>query len=254
MARARASPGRWRSGRSLRRGRRWRSRGWRVRCGLTVMHFALAGAADLVSAVCRNRINQSVTLERMRGRMSAVYTLVVTGGPRLGEVESGAVAGAAGARISVLSGGVLCVIGVAALSSPSPRSSRYDADWSRRRPRLRRGRCRARPSARASAPPHPTYHWKPPAPTHRTIRHPVCAPTIWKRPRAGHIACPARRWSIASAAFPARSQDTERRAMTTQCPRQLHRQHQTTNHYPQDFHIASTYSLSNPLLNTLTCT
>lgn len=74
---------------------------------LTVMLFALAGAADLVSAVCRNRINQSVTLERMRGRMSAVYTLVVTGGPR-GEVESGAVAGAAGARISVLSGGVLC--------------------------------------------------------------------------------------------------------------------------------------------------
>ena len=62
---------------------------------LTVMLFALAGAADLVSAVCRNRINQSVTLERMRGRMSAVYTLVVTGGPSLGEVESGAVAGAA---------------------------------------------------------------------------------------------------------------------------------------------------------------
>ena len=94
---------------------------------LTVMLFALAGAADLVSAVCRNRINQSVTLERMRGRMSAVYTLVVTGGPR-GEVESGAVAGAAGARISVLSGGVLCVIGVAALVVAFPALKRYDAD------------------------------------------------------------------------------------------------------------------------------
>ncbi len=71
-----------------------------------------------------------------------------------------------------------------------PALKRYDADdwiaesapphaprvaWSGR---LRRGRCRARPNARASAPPHPAYHRKAPAPTHRTIRHPVCAPTI----------------------------------------------------------------------------
>jgi hypothetical protein len=51
--------------------------------------FALAGAADSVSAVCRTRINLTVTSERMRGRMSAVYSLVVTGGPRLGDIESG---------------------------------------------------------------------------------------------------------------------------------------------------------------------
>ena len=67
--------------------------------------FALAGGADSVSAVCRTTINQTVIQERMRGRMSAVYTLIVTGGPRLGDVESGAVAGAAGPRIAVLSGG-----------------------------------------------------------------------------------------------------------------------------------------------------
>jgi MFS family permease len=54
--------------------------------------FALAGAADSVSAVCRTTINQSVTPERMRGRMSAVYSLVVSGGPRLGDIESGALA------------------------------------------------------------------------------------------------------------------------------------------------------------------
>ena len=92
--------------------------------------FALAGAADSVSAVCRTTINQTVTQERMRGRMSAVYTLVVTGGPRLGDVESGAVAGAAGARFSVLSGGVLCVLGVAAVVAAFPALMRYDAnDW-----------------------------------------------------------------------------------------------------------------------------
>ncbi len=90
--------------------------------------FALAGAADSVSAVCRTTINQTVTPERMRGRMSAVFSLVVTGGPRLGDIESGAVAGATGARFSVFSGGVLCVIGVAAIVVAFPALLRYDAD------------------------------------------------------------------------------------------------------------------------------
>jgi MFS family permease len=90
--------------------------------------FALAGAADSVSAVCRTTINQTVTPERMRGRMSAVYSLVVTSGPRLGDIESGAVAGATSARFSVFSGGALCVIGVAVIVVAFPALLRYDAD------------------------------------------------------------------------------------------------------------------------------
>ena len=50
----------------------------------------------------------------MRGRMSSVFSLVVTSGPRLGDVEAGAVAGLTGARFSVASGGLACVVGVAA--------------------------------------------------------------------------------------------------------------------------------------------
>jgi MFS family permease len=46
--------------------------------------FALAGAADSVSAVCRSTISQTLTPDRMRGRMSSVFSLVVAGGPRLG--------------------------------------------------------------------------------------------------------------------------------------------------------------------------
>ena len=95
---------------------------------LAAVLFALAGAADSVSAVCRTTINQTVTPERMRGRMSAVYSLVVTGGPRLGDIESGAVAGATTPRFSVVSGGVLCVIGVAAVVLAFPALLRYDAD------------------------------------------------------------------------------------------------------------------------------
>jgi MFS family permease len=92
--------------------------------------LALAGAADSVSAVCRATINQSVTPDHMRGRMSSVFSLVVTGGPRLGDIESGAVAGAAGPRFSVVSGGLACLVGVAAIVVAFPALARYDTrEW-----------------------------------------------------------------------------------------------------------------------------
>jgi MFS family permease len=92
--------------------------------------FALAGAADSISAVCRTTINQTVTREHMRGRMSAVYSLVVSGGPRLGDIESGAVAGATSPRFAVVSGGILCVLGVGAVVAAFPALLRYDAnEW-----------------------------------------------------------------------------------------------------------------------------
>jgi MFS family permease len=97
---------------------------------LAAAMLALAGAADSVSAVCRSTINQTVTPEAMRGRMSAVFGLVVTGGPRLGDIESGSVAGAAGVQFSVVSGGLLCLLGVGVIVLAFPQLARYDtADW-----------------------------------------------------------------------------------------------------------------------------
>jgi MFS family permease len=90
--------------------------------------LALAGAADSVSAVCRSTINQTVTPDAMRGRMSSVFSLVVTSGPRLGDVEAGTVAGLAGPRFSVTSGGVACVLGVGVIVAAFPALLRYDAE------------------------------------------------------------------------------------------------------------------------------
>jgi len=95
---------------------------------LAALLLAVAGAADSVSAVSRTSINQSITPDHMRGRMSSVYSMVVTSGPRLGDVESGAVAGAAGIRFSVLSGGLACLVGVVAVVLAFPELLRYDAD------------------------------------------------------------------------------------------------------------------------------
>jgi MFS family permease len=90
--------------------------------------LALAGAADSVSAVCRSAINQSVTPDHLRGRMSSVFSLVVTSGPRLGDVESGSVAALAGTRFSVVSGGLACVIGVVGIVLAFPALARFDAE------------------------------------------------------------------------------------------------------------------------------
>jgi MFS family permease len=88
--------------------------------------LAVAGAADSVSAVCRSVINQTVTPDAMRGRMSSVFSLVVTSGPRLGDVEAGVVASLTSVRTSVVSGGLACVAGALLVAAAFPALAAYD--------------------------------------------------------------------------------------------------------------------------------
>lgn len=60
--------------------------------------------------------------------MSSVYSLVVTSGPRLGDIESGLVAGLAGALNSVVIGGAACLVGVGVCVAAFPELARYEAD------------------------------------------------------------------------------------------------------------------------------
>ena len=89
--------------------------------------LTVAGYADGVSAFCRSTINQTLTPDRLRGRMSAVYSLVVTSGPRLGDIESGLVAGLSSALVSVISGGLACIAGVGVVVLAFPQLAAYDA-------------------------------------------------------------------------------------------------------------------------------
>jgi predicted MFS family arabinose efflux permease len=82
--------------------------------------LAVAGWADVVSAVFRNTILQSTVPDHLRGRLSAVQIAVVQGGPRLGDLEAGGVAQLAGTTFSVVSGGVACVVGAALLAAALP--------------------------------------------------------------------------------------------------------------------------------------
>lgn len=73
--------------------------------------LAVAGWADVISAVFRNTIIQFSAPGSMRGRLMGVQMAVVTGGPRLGDLESGSVAAAFGNTASVVSGGLACIAG-----------------------------------------------------------------------------------------------------------------------------------------------
>lgn len=89
--------------------------------------LALAGAADQVSAVYRSTMVQVVTPPGMQGRLQGVYMVVVAGGPRLGDLESGAAATVFTPRVSVVSGGLACVAGIGLLAAMVPALARYDA-------------------------------------------------------------------------------------------------------------------------------
>lgn len=115
----------------------WAVLAWGVAIALTglvtslwaaMVLLAAAGAADSVSAVCRSTISQSVTPDHMRGRMSSVFTLVVAGGPRLGDAESGTVAAATSPRFSVVSGGLACVVSALLVAVTLPGLAAYDGD------------------------------------------------------------------------------------------------------------------------------
>lgn len=94
---------------------------------LGLFFLAVAGAADVVSAVFRGTILQLSVPDALRGRISAVHIAVVTGGPRLGDVEAGAIASLVSPTFSVVSGGLACVLGVLLLAKVVPELGRYHA-------------------------------------------------------------------------------------------------------------------------------
>ena len=90
--------------------------------------LAVAGASDVISAVFRNTILQLSVPDRLRGRLSAVHIAVVTGGPRLGDAESGSVAALAGTQVSAVSGGLACIAGVGLIARLMPALGRWTPD------------------------------------------------------------------------------------------------------------------------------
>jgi MFS family permease len=94
---------------------------------LAVVFLVLAGAADMVSMVYRSAILQSAATDEMRGRMQGVYTVVVAGGPRIGDVVHGWAAAAVGTTAAAAGGGALVITLVIVAVACLPGFWRYHA-------------------------------------------------------------------------------------------------------------------------------
>lgn len=97
---------------------------------LTLGCLAIAGAADTVSVISRGAIVQLATPDSHRGRVSAAEHLVGVAGPDLGNARGGLVAGLTSPALALVSGGLLCVLGVAAVAFRNPALRRYRPDCS----------------------------------------------------------------------------------------------------------------------------
>jgi MFS family permease len=87
---------------------------------LALICLAIAGAADVFSAVFRSTLIQLDTPDNLRGRVMSIHTLVVTSGPRLGDIEAAVVAALTTPQFAVVSGGILCVVGVGVVARRFP--------------------------------------------------------------------------------------------------------------------------------------
>jgi MFS family permease len=94
---------------------------------VALVFLGLAGAADMISGVFRGTLWNQTIPDRLRGRLAGIEQVSYSSGPLLGNLEAGVVASLASVRASVVSGGVLCMIGVGLFALALPAFRRYDA-------------------------------------------------------------------------------------------------------------------------------
>jgi MFS family permease len=94
---------------------------------LTFGCLAAGGAADTVSMVIRSIVRQLETPDRLRGRTTGISMVFFNGGPQLGEIEAGLVANWFGAPLSVITGGLGCLVATGWIAVKTPELRGYKA-------------------------------------------------------------------------------------------------------------------------------
>ncbi|MEZ5115436.1 MAG: MFS transporter [Candidatus Nanopelagicales bacterium] len=88
--------------------------------------LVVAGAADMVSGQFRLLMWNQTIPDEMRGRLAGVELLSYSIGPLLGQVRASTVAQLTSLRMSLASGGVLCVVASGVLAACLPSLWKYD--------------------------------------------------------------------------------------------------------------------------------
>jgi MFS family permease len=95
---------------------------------LVLLFLALAGAADMVSALFRGTIWNQTIPDELRGRLAGIELLSYSIGPLAGQMRAASMAAVTTLNFSVTFGGVLCIISVGILAVFLPKFRKYDAE------------------------------------------------------------------------------------------------------------------------------
>ncbi len=95
---------------------------------LALFFLALSGAFDAISGIFRSIMWNQTIPTHLRGRLAGIEMISYLSGPRLGDTEAGLVAALFGVTASVVSGGILCVVGVVMCCYYLPKFWRYEAE------------------------------------------------------------------------------------------------------------------------------
>lgn len=87
--------------------------------------LAFAGAADAVSAIFRQVIWNETIPNEMRGRLAGIEMISYMSGPLLGNTRAGWMASITNNQISIVSGGIICTVGVALCAALLPQFWKY---------------------------------------------------------------------------------------------------------------------------------
>lgn len=80
--------------------------------GLVLFFLALAGAFDAISGIFRTTLWNNTIPTEYRGRLAGIEMISYLSGPKLGDTRAGVIAASFSMTTALISGGVLCIIGV----------------------------------------------------------------------------------------------------------------------------------------------
>lgn len=101
--------------------------GLATRLWLALLALVLGGAVNFLLSTFRNAISQAHTDDTMRGRIQGSMTVVLIGGPQVGNLLHGLAGATFGARWAIGVGGALTVVAVVSVVRAAPDLWRYRA-------------------------------------------------------------------------------------------------------------------------------
>lgn len=91
-----------------------------------LLFLGMAGFFDMISGIFRGSIWNQTIPNYLRGRLASIEMISYLTGPMLGSAKMGIVAERFGTKNAIVSGGVLCVVGVGILALLLPKFTAYD--------------------------------------------------------------------------------------------------------------------------------